>query len=683
MALFRIFKGSSTALGATSATNVANEGFAYFTPDDGKFYIDIATAATAVVGVNRIPLNAKSADEVQQNATTNNNANYRLLLSTSSTNDAEVGSLNKAANLQYNPSTDTLSTKNINLTGALDIVGNAYLHNSTTIDSLTVGSLIVNGNSSFINDVSFNKSPVAPTPSDGDSSTKLATTAFVKWENLANRPISRALISKGTTATTVIGEIYGISGVAIGSTSTIYSKWLANLDTRVTTPTDGMIIQIKIPIAGVNAGCSVSIDNGTNFYPVTYNTNGRVTTHFSVSDVITLQFDASKVIAAYGFKNGTSNGNATTNITGCWRLLNMYDTNTTYSAMSVAEMRGGTATSSRIMRADYLKTFLSTLGGTNLTLTHNSSGIVLNHDASGVTASTYGNTNQQTPTHGGTFNIPYFTVDAQGHITSASTATVKLPDDNDTKNTAGATDTSSKVYLIGATEQTANPQTYSDDQVYVENGTLYLIKSTDLSGIQDKNPALIVGGATTSTHMEFDANEIQAKGNGTTAAPLYLNYDGGLVTVGPGGISTGHISIGGGAIDTDAGKTIYSSSTLYLTATAQSSVIFSTNNINRSRVDPDGHLRPQVTNTYDLGTTAYYWRNLYVTNSILNGTGNSTHSKDTSAALVVKGGISAEKQVSACTLRIDGTSVDNSNTTPKGVSMQYDATLEVLNFVFS
>lgn len=42
----------------------------------------------------------------------------------------------------------------------------------------------------------------------------------------------------------------------------------------------------------------------------------------------------------------------------------------------------------------------------------------------------------------------------------------------DTKNTAGSTDTSSKIFLIGATEQSANPQTYSDDQCYVTSGTL-------------------------------------------------------------------------------------------------------------------------------------------------------------------------------------------------------------------
>lgn len=52
-----------------------------------------------------------------------------------------------------------------------------------------------------------------------------------------------------------------------------------------------------------------------------------------------------------------------------------------------------------------------------------------------------------------------------------SLGTVTVPD-NDTKNTAGSTDTSSKIFLIGATSQATNPQTYSDDQVYATSGTL-------------------------------------------------------------------------------------------------------------------------------------------------------------------------------------------------------------------
>ena len=52
--------------------------------------------------------------------------------------------------------------------------------------------------------------------------------------------------------------------------------------------------------------------------------------------------------------------------------------------------------------------------------------------------------------------------------------TWQTPTDNDTKNTAGATDTSSKIFLIGAISQTANPQTYSHNTVYVgTDGCLY------------------------------------------------------------------------------------------------------------------------------------------------------------------------------------------------------------------
>lgn len=60
MALFKIFRGPSERLKDVKPT----EGYAYFTPDDGKFYIDIKTAETPTVGntsangANRICINA-------------------------------------------------------------------------------------------------------------------------------------------------------------------------------------------------------------------------------------------------------------------------------------------------------------------------------------------------------------------------------------------------------------------------------------------------------------------------------------------------------------------------------------------------------------------------------------------------------------------------------------------------
>lgn len=64
MALFKINKGPAANLGADgNVTSVAHEGFAYFTPDDGKFYIDIDDANEAIIGENRIPINAYLADK--------------------------------------------------------------------------------------------------------------------------------------------------------------------------------------------------------------------------------------------------------------------------------------------------------------------------------------------------------------------------------------------------------------------------------------------------------------------------------------------------------------------------------------------------------------------------------------------------------------------------------------------
>ena len=75
---------------------------------------------------------------------------------------------------------------------------------------------------------------------------------------------------------------------------------------------------------------------------------------------------------------------------------------------------------------------------------------------------------------GGTFKIPSITYNAQGHITGTTTTTITMPanPNTDTKNTAGSTNSTSKLFLIGATSQSANPQTYSNSKVYATDGQL-------------------------------------------------------------------------------------------------------------------------------------------------------------------------------------------------------------------
>lgn len=109
-----------------------------------------------------------------------------------------------------------------------------------------------------------------------------------------------------------------------------------------------------------------------------------------------------------------------------WVCITDYNSNTTYSAMSVDEMKAGTSETSRTMRAKYLKTFLSTLGGTGLVLTHDATnGIVLDHSNSIAAGTSSGSSG--TLTFGGSISIPSISYDAQGHITSVSTTSVTLP----------------------------------------------------------------------------------------------------------------------------------------------------------------------------------------------------------------------------------------------------------------
>lgn len=60
-------------------------------------------------------------------------------------------------------------------------------------------------------------------------------------------------------------------------------------------------------------------------------------------------------------------------------------------------------------------------------LSFNASTGILSHSNSGVSAGNYGPSANVSPSHGGTFTIPYISVNATGHITSASNRTITLP----------------------------------------------------------------------------------------------------------------------------------------------------------------------------------------------------------------------------------------------------------------
>lgn len=210
-----------------------------------------------------------------------------------------------------------------------------------------------------------------------------------------------SIINQAYTGTGTVGQA--------GSATAAYkpSLWTFNLGI---TPVAGDIITIKIPVAGVNAGIWLSVDNGTNYYPIATQNTGRLTTEWSVNQYITLVYETGMATSLFGTtKDGAAAGATEANVTmNRWRVLNYYNTNTTYSVISKANIISGTETTGCLVTAARMRELLDNLGGTNLTLTKDSTkGLILNHDASGVTA---------TSTEG-MYKVKY---DAQGHITGAT-----------------------------------------------------------------------------------------------------------------------------------------------------------------------------------------------------------------------------------------------------------------------
>lgn len=108
-------------------------------------------------------------------------------------------------------------------------------------------------------------------------------------------------------------------------------------------------------------------------------------------------------------------------------------------------------------------------------------------------------------------------------------------------------------------------QTFAGDKNFT--GTVAFVKTADASGVSGNYPAVIIGGAATSAHLELDANEIMAKGSINSVAPLYLNNEGGVVDIGLGGMNIrGHITSGATSNTLDIGtssnkfRNIYASS---------------------------------------------------------------------------------------------------------------------------
>lgn len=166
--------------------------------------------------------------------------------------------------------------------------------------------------------------------------------------------------TNGDIATFTI-SLYTGTGTAgqAGSKTVAYipSLWTFNIGY---TPVVGDIIAIKVPVAGVSSGVWISINNGTTYYPIATVNKTRLTTQYPINSIVLLLYEPNATTTTYGTtKDGApANSSAADLVSNRWTVVNGYDSNTTYSAMTSANMIAGTETTVRGMRADYLKTGL-------------------------------------------------------------------------------------------------------------------------------------------------------------------------------------------------------------------------------------------------------------------------------------------------------------------------------------
>jgi len=173
---------------------------------------------------------------------------------------------------------------------------------------------------------------------------------------------------------------------------------------------------------------------------------------------------------------------------------------------------------------------------TDISYWNNDSGyITLANVMAGATASTAGSAGV-VPAPGSGDQAKYLRGDGQWAEVSSS----------DTKNTTGTTNTTSKIYLAGATEQSANPQTYSNVNCYASGGKLYsnakeVVNLSDTQALTNKTyngytlaaasakaVDTSISAASTSTNLPTSAAVaafVEGKGYVTTDTTYTLSAD--------------------------------------------------------------------------------------------------------------------------------------------------------------
>ena len=151
--------------------------------------------------------------------------------------------------------------------------------------------------------------------------------------------------------------------------------------------------------------------------------------------------------------------------------------------------------------------------GTYLTL----SGTTINHDNSGVTAGSKGDTSAKTPGFGGTFKALSGTVDAQGHLTAFAEHNVTIPSATATTAANGLMSSTDKIKLNSvASSAEVNQNAFSN--IKVGSSTVAADSKTDTF--------TLVGSGSISLSANTSTDTVTITGTDTTYAVATSDSDG-------------------------------------------------------------------------------------------------------------------------------------------------------------
>lgn len=259
------------------------------------------------------------------------------------------------------------------------------------------------------------------TPTTGDSSHAIADTAFVMTAignvlGANDAMVYKGLLDSDATETATTKKNVPASGYSAG-----WAYRVNRAGTYAGQPCEVGDLVIAIADAGTNQNEVVN-----NHWTVAQNNiDGAVTGPVSSTDAHVAIFDGTngKVIKDSGFTIGVSVP-ADAKFTDT--RDNAFATITPANAANTA-VAAVTGNTTKVLASSYNSGLTFAGGNKWLTIAGDNSAkkITIGHSLSGVTAGD--STGGASPTFGGSFNIPKITVDAAGHITVLTTASITMP----------------------------------------------------------------------------------------------------------------------------------------------------------------------------------------------------------------------------------------------------------------